>query len=166
MIKNMDAYRDHQKGYGHPLIIIMSRKVRKEAKPHGQNLPQDRKRHKIWNMSSTYIHLHFNELTELFLDEGHAEEITNSMIMRWSVEPARGKRRDSLYLINWWSRRIIWMIISSVKILSTNIIWNGKYIYSYSFPKSTKIKSIYFTPNSLNSCKIVMWITCQSSNLM
>ena len=27
-------------------------------------------------------------------------------------------------------------------------------------------KAIYFTPNSLNSCKIVMWITCQSSNLM
>ena len=44
--------------------------------------------------------------------------------------------------------------------------WNGKEIYAYSFPKSTKIKTIYFTPNSLNSCKIVMWITYHSSNMM
>ena len=28
-----------QQGYGHPLTIIMSRKVRKEAKPHGENPP-------------------------------------------------------------------------------------------------------------------------------
>ena len=33
----MDAYRGQ--GYGHPLTIIMSRKVRKEAKPHGENPP-------------------------------------------------------------------------------------------------------------------------------
>ena len=35
----MDAYRAQQQGYGHPLTIIMSRKVRKEAKPHGKNPP-------------------------------------------------------------------------------------------------------------------------------
>ena len=35
----MDAYRAQQQGYGHPLTIIMSRKVRKEAKPHGENPP-------------------------------------------------------------------------------------------------------------------------------
>ena len=132
----------------------------------GKILPQDRKRHRIWNVSSTYLHIHFNELTELLLDEGLAEEIMNSMIMRWSVEPARRKRRDSLYLIIWWSRSIIWMLIYSVKILSAKIIWNGKYICAHSFPKSTKIKTIYFTPNSLNSYKIMMWITCQYSNMM
>ena len=33
---HMDAYRAQQQGYGHPLTIIMSRKVRKEAKPHGE----------------------------------------------------------------------------------------------------------------------------------
>ena len=35
----MDAYRAQQQGYGHPLTITMSRKVRKEAKPHGENPP-------------------------------------------------------------------------------------------------------------------------------
>ena len=35
----MDAYRAQQQGYGHPLTIIMSRKVRKEEKPHGENPP-------------------------------------------------------------------------------------------------------------------------------
>ena len=43
----MDAYRAQQQGYGHPLTIIMSKKVRKEAKPHGKILPQDRTKHKI-----------------------------------------------------------------------------------------------------------------------
>ena len=37
--KNIDAYRAQQQGYGHFLTIIMSRKVRKEAKPHGENPP-------------------------------------------------------------------------------------------------------------------------------
>ena len=36
---HMDSYRAQQQGYGHPLTIIMSRKVRKEAKPHGENIP-------------------------------------------------------------------------------------------------------------------------------
>ena len=35
----MNAYRAQQQGYGHPLTIIMSRKVRKEAKPNGENPP-------------------------------------------------------------------------------------------------------------------------------
>ena len=35
----MDAYRAQQQGYGHPLTIIMSIKVRKEAKPHRKNPP-------------------------------------------------------------------------------------------------------------------------------
>ena len=39
MTKNIDAYRAHQQGYGHHLTIIMSRKVRKEEKPHGENHP-------------------------------------------------------------------------------------------------------------------------------
>ena len=36
---HMDAYRAQQQVYGHPLTIIMSRKVRKETKPHGENHP-------------------------------------------------------------------------------------------------------------------------------
>ena len=35
----MDAYRAEQQGYGQPLTIIMSKKPRKEAKPHGENSP-------------------------------------------------------------------------------------------------------------------------------
>ena len=35
----MDGYRAQQKGYGHPLTIIISRKLRKEEKPHGENPP-------------------------------------------------------------------------------------------------------------------------------
>ena len=120
----------------------------------GKILPQERTIHKIWNMSSTYIYIHFNELTELLRNEGLVEEIMNSMITRWSVEPAWRKRRDSLYLINWWSRRIIWMIVSVFKLWSANIIWNGKDICAYSFPKSTKNKAIYFTPNSWITTKL------------
>ena len=36
---HMDAYRAQQQGYGHPLTIIMYRKVKKKAKPHGENPP-------------------------------------------------------------------------------------------------------------------------------
>ena len=39
MTKNIDAYRAQQQGYGHPLTIIMSKKLRKEEKPHGENAP-------------------------------------------------------------------------------------------------------------------------------
>ena len=38
----MDAYRAQKQGYGHPLTIIISKKVRKEEKPHGKN-PTSRK---------------------------------------------------------------------------------------------------------------------------
>ena len=36
---HMDAYRVQQQDYGHPLTIIMSKKLRKEEKPHGENPP-------------------------------------------------------------------------------------------------------------------------------
>ena len=36
---HMDAYRDPQQGYGHPLTIIMSKKLRKEEKLDGENPP-------------------------------------------------------------------------------------------------------------------------------
>ena len=39
MTKNIDAYRAQLQGYGHPLTIIMFKKVRKEAKPHGKTPP-------------------------------------------------------------------------------------------------------------------------------
>ena len=35
----MDAYRAEQQAYGNPLTIIMSKKVKKEAKPHRENPP-------------------------------------------------------------------------------------------------------------------------------
>ena len=63
----MDAYRAQQQGYGHPLTIIMSRKMRKEEKPHGEN-PPTRKDKAQNNMSSTDIYLHLNELNELLMD--------------------------------------------------------------------------------------------------
>ena len=89
MKKYMDAYRAQQQGYGHPLTIIMSRKVTKEAKPHGENPPSRKEKAQIFwnNMSSTYPYLHLNELTEIILYGRLVKEIMNSMIMRWSVEP-------------------------------------------------------------------------------
>ena len=36
---HMDVYRVQQQGYGHPLTVIMSRKVRKETKPPRENTP-------------------------------------------------------------------------------------------------------------------------------
>ena len=44
----MDAYRAQQQVYGHPLKIIMSRKVRKEAKPHGENTPSRKDKEQIF----------------------------------------------------------------------------------------------------------------------
>ena len=68
--KYIDAYRAQQQGYGHPLTIIMSRKVRKEAKPHGENPPSRKEKAQKFlnNMSSTYPYLHLNDLSELLLD--------------------------------------------------------------------------------------------------
>ena len=82
MTKNMDAYRAQQQGYGNRLTIIMSKKVRKEAKPHEENTPS--RKDKAQNseiMSSTYLYLHLNELNEQLLDGRLDEEIMNSMIM-------------------------------------------------------------------------------------
>ena len=39
IIINIDAYPSQQQGYGHPLQLFMSSKVRKNAKPHGENPP-------------------------------------------------------------------------------------------------------------------------------
>ena len=39
MKKNIGSYRAQQQGYGHPLTIIMSKKLRKETKPRGENFP-------------------------------------------------------------------------------------------------------------------------------
>ena len=39
IIRNIDVYRSQQQGYGHPLQLFLSRKVRKEEKPHGENTP-------------------------------------------------------------------------------------------------------------------------------
>ena len=38
-VKNIGVYTAQQQGYGHPLTITMSRKVRKEEKTHGENPP-------------------------------------------------------------------------------------------------------------------------------
>ena len=38
-VKNIGVYRAKQQGYGDPLTIIMSKKLRKEEKPHGKNPP-------------------------------------------------------------------------------------------------------------------------------
>ena len=79
MTKNIDAYRAQQQGYGHPLTIIMSRKVRKEEKPHGKNPPS--RKDKEQNVSSIGIYLHLNDLNELDLGEILDEEIMNSMLI-------------------------------------------------------------------------------------
>ena len=44
----MDAYMAQQQYYGHPLTIIMSRKVRKEEKPHGENSPSRKDKAQIF----------------------------------------------------------------------------------------------------------------------
>ena len=50
---HIGVYRAQQQGYGHPLQLFMSRKVRKEAKPHGENPPSRKdKAQKLNNMSS------------------------------------------------------------------------------------------------------------------
>ena len=58
-------------------------KVRKEAKPHGENPPSRKdKAQNLNNMSSICLYLHLNELNELLLVKDFYEEIVNSMIMR------------------------------------------------------------------------------------
>ena len=51
---NIDAYRAQQQGYGHPLQLFMYRKVRKEEKPHGENLPS--REHKAQNLTTCLKH--------------------------------------------------------------------------------------------------------------
>ena len=71
---HIGVYRAQQQGYGHPLTIwLCPKKWGKRQNHMGKILPQDRIRHKIWNMSSTYLHIHFDYLNELLLDEGLAE---------------------------------------------------------------------------------------------
>ena len=70
MSKNIGVYRAHQQSYGHPLTIIMSKKLRKDAKPHGENPPSRKdKAQNLNKMSSIGIYLHLNELNELLLGE-------------------------------------------------------------------------------------------------
>ena len=42
IIRNIDAYRAQQQGYGHPLTFIMSEELREEEKTHGE-IPPSRK---------------------------------------------------------------------------------------------------------------------------
>ena len=50
------VYRAQQQGYGRPLTIIMSKKLRKEEKPHTENPPSKKdKAQNLNNMSSKYI---------------------------------------------------------------------------------------------------------------
>ena len=83
IIINIDAYGAQQQGYGHPLQLFMSRKVREEEKPHGENPPlRKEKAQNLNNMSSICIYLHLNELNELLLVKYFDEKIVNSMITR------------------------------------------------------------------------------------
>ena len=82
-MKNIGVYRAQQQGYGHPLQLFMSRKVRKDVKPYGENPPSRKDNtQNLKNMSSTYLYLHLNELNELFLGERLDEQIMNFVIMR------------------------------------------------------------------------------------
>ena len=98
----MNAYRSQQQGYGHPLTIIYVQKSEERGKTtwgkSSLKIGQGTKFEIC--MSSTYPYLHLNQLSELLLDGRLVEEIMNSMIMHWSVEPARRKRRDFLLLSN------------------------------------------------------------------
>ena len=61
--KNIGVYRAQQQGYGHPLTIIHVQKMKKEAKPHGENHPSKKdKAQNLNNMSSIGIYIHLNEL--------------------------------------------------------------------------------------------------------
>ena len=66
---HIGAYRAQQQGYGPPLQLFMSRKVRKREKHMEKTLPQERKRKKLNKMYSTYIFIHLNKLSELLMIE-------------------------------------------------------------------------------------------------
>ena len=60
----------------------MSKKVRKEEKPHREYHPSRKeKAQNLNNMSSIGIYIQFNDLNEPLLGEILDEEIMNSMIM-------------------------------------------------------------------------------------
>ena len=59
---HMDAYRSQQQGYDHPLTIIMSRKVRKEAKPHGENPPSRKDKAQNFEICLQHIFI-FNSMS-------------------------------------------------------------------------------------------------------
>ena len=69
IIRNIYAYGAQQQGYGHPLQLFMSIKVRDEEKPNGE-YPFSRKdgAHNL-NIYSAYLFLHLNGLTEASLKE-------------------------------------------------------------------------------------------------
>ena len=51
----MDAYRAQEQGYGHPLQLFMSRKVRKEEKPHGEKDPSKKEREQNLKKNLQYV---------------------------------------------------------------------------------------------------------------
>ena len=78
---HIGVHRSQQQGYGHRLQLFMSRKVRKEVKPHGENPPPGKEKAQNLKMSSICIYLHLNELNELLQVKYFDEEIVNSTIM-------------------------------------------------------------------------------------
>ena len=81
--KNIGVYRSQQQGYGHPLTIIMPQKSEERGKTTwGKSSLKKGQGKNLNNMSSTYIYIHLNELSELLLVKYFDEEIMNSMIMR------------------------------------------------------------------------------------
>ena len=74
IIRNIDAYRAHQQGYGHPLQLFKSKKVEERGKTTwGKSSLKKGKGTNFEISLQLCIYLHFNELNELilvkFLDE-------------------------------------------------------------------------------------------------
>ena len=83
-----------------PFTIIHVQKSEERGKSRWGNPPsRNDKAQNLNNMSSIGLYLHLNELDELLLVKDLMKKFEDSMIMRWSVESARRKRRDSLYII-------------------------------------------------------------------
>ena len=81
IIINIDAYRDQQQGYGHPLQLFCPENLGKRKNHMGKLVPQERTRKNMKNMYLLCIFIHLNELTQLLLKEFY-EEFANSLIMR------------------------------------------------------------------------------------
>ena len=69
IIRNIVAYRAQQQGDGHLLQLFCPKKLRKEAKPHGENHFSRKNRAQNLNMYSTYLLIHLNGLIESSLKE-------------------------------------------------------------------------------------------------